>query len=159
MYKKTRKNLRCKEGMVSRSSYKRSMSSRVMKEGYTRKTKSGSLIRVFPKKRTTYVKSSCIEDVGLPGKLPANAPRIGPLKEGELKRFGYSYKASEADRHSALERAIKDKDPLTIYHRLNAVAKLSSRAAPFASSVFAKDRNWIHKKYENSSGSLRKKSY
>jgi hypothetical protein len=143
------KNTRCPEGKVLRSSYTRSISSRVIKEGYTRKTKTGT-VRVFPKKRSTYVKAACID------KPATGNVQIGPLKEGELKRFGYLYKAPEAERHRALERAIRDKDPLTIYHRLNAVAKLSKTSAPQASAVFAADRNWIHKKYETS-GVLRKK--
>lgn len=154
-YKNKNKNTRCPEGKVLRASYTRSISSRVIKEGYTRKTKTGT-VRVFPKKRSSYVKASCINDVGAPGKLSASASKIGPLKEGELKRFGYLYKAPEADRHRALELAIRNKDPLTIYHRLNAVAKLSKTSAPLASAVFARDRNWIHAKYENS-GVLRKK--
>lgn len=151
-YKNKNKNTRCPEGKVLRASYTRSISSRVIKEGYTRKTKTGT-VRVFPKKRSTYVKATCI-DKGAPAN--ANAARIGPLKEGELKRFGYLYKAPEAERHHALERAIRDKDPLTIYHRLNAVAKLSKTSAPQASAVFAADRNWVHRKYETS-GVLRKK--
>ena len=101
------------------------------------------------------LKSACIKDVGKPGKLPEGAPRIGPLRKGELKKFGYLYKLPDEKRHTALKKAVKSTGPLNVYRKLNAVTKLSRLAAPAASSVFKKDRNWIRKTYANSKGTLR----
>jgi Family of unknown function (DUF5771) len=141
----------CPPGKVSRSSYTRHFTNSVRKLGYTRKTKTGKEIKVFPKKNSVYVPSSCINDVGKPGKLP-DAPRIGPLRKGELKKFGYSYKLPDSDRRRALEKAVKVKGALDIFHKLDAVAKLSKRAAPAASKTFAEDRDWVKKTYGGAAG-------
>jgi len=140
---KTRKV--CPSGKLVRKAYVRTMSSRVRKEGYTRKTKSGKVITVHPTADSITVKSSCMD-----------APtRIGPLKKGELKKYGYNYKLPEAKRHSALQRAIHKLGALNVYRKLDAVAKLSERAAPVASHVFMKDKQWVRKTYANKNGILK----
>jgi hypothetical protein len=73
--------------------------------------------------------------------------RIGPLRKGELQRFGYSYKLPESTRHSSLKAAIKELGALNIYRKLDAVAKLSVTANPVASKAFAVDRDWIRSNY------------
>jgi hypothetical protein len=47
------------------------------------------------------------------------------------------------NRRAALARAIAVDGRSTVYHRLNAVAKLAVSRAPQASAVFAADRNWV----------------
>jgi hypothetical protein len=119
----------CGPGKIMRSSYTR----RVLK-------KNGSI-------KQTRVSSTCVRDTGKKGKLPKGAPTIGPLKKGELQRFGYMYKLPEHDRHNALRAAIKSLGSLNVYRKLDAVAKLTNLTSPNASATFAADRDWIRSKY------------
>ena len=50
------------------------------------------------------VKAACIKDRGLPGSENV----IGPLRKGDLSKYGYNIKKSEADRHAALKKAIEE---------------------------------------------------
>jgi hypothetical protein len=52
---------------------------------------------------------------------------------------------SDRLRHKALEKAIAAYGLTSVYHKLDAVAKLSVHTAPDASAVFAKDREWVHR--------------
>lgn len=134
----------CPPGQISRSAYVRRITSRVHKRGYTKKTKSGKEIKVFPKSKSIFVPASCVKDMGKPGK---GAPVIGPLRKGELKKHGYSYRLPELQRQVALTKAIKEFGALDTYRKLNAVTKLTQRTSPNAHKVFGKDRNWIRKTY------------
>jgi hypothetical protein len=84
-------------------------------------------------------------------RIPASCVRrtnlIRPLHKGDLKKYGYSYKATEQVRRNALEKAISVYGPLTTYHKLNAVAKLSENQYPQISGIFARDRNWVRSEY------------
>jgi hypothetical protein len=88
------------------------------------------------------VESSCIKNTGAPGKGPQ---LFGRLKKGELAKYGYSYKATDSERHAALKKAIDVYGRIGVYRKLNAVAKLTKRTVPSASNIFSKDRNWLHK--------------
>jgi hypothetical protein len=145
----------CPPGQIARSGYLRKISTRIHTEGYNRKTKTGKIIRVRPKTKTMRVKSACIKDVGKKGKASSSTPRIGPLRKGDLKKYGYSYKLPETRRHAALKSAVREYGPLGVYHKLNAVAKLTTISAPSAHSAFSKDRNWIRIQYANASGTIR----
>lgn len=146
----------CPPGEIARKAYVRRMTSRVGREGYNRKTKSGKTIHVYPKVKSVLVKSACVKDMGKPGKLPEGAPSIGPIsRKGELKRYGYSYKLPEDQRRAALQRAIAKMGALNIYRKLDAIAKLSERSAPAASASFSTDRNWIRATYASANGSLK----
>jgi hypothetical protein len=96
----------CPNSQIPRAAYVRKITNKVRREGYLRRTKTGKIVRIFPKSKSTYVPASCIHNVGAKGKLPANAPRIGPLRKGELKKHGYSYKLPEEVRRTALTKAI-----------------------------------------------------
>ena len=140
----------CPPGKILRKSYVRKISKNVQLRGYTRTLKSGKVISVHPKRKSVKVKEKCVKDIGTPGKLPKlskGAPSIGPLKKGELKKHGYSYKLPEAVRRQSLYRAIKEFGTLGTYRKLNAVAKLTSATSPNASKTFSTDRNWIRKTY------------
>ena len=137
----------CKEGEISRAAYIRTFTNSVRQKGYTRKTKSGKQITVYPKATSTVVPSTCIKDLGKPGKLPEGAPQIGPLRKGEMKKYGYGYKLPERERRIALKKAIHDKGALNIYRKLDAIDKLSERTNPRASGIFRKDKNWIRSVY------------
>lgn len=130
-------NKPCPPGTIRRAAYVRHLSSR----GHTVRRK-GKFIVTKPKVRATRVRSACIKDKGLPGK-GTTGKQIGPLKKGELIKYGYSYRLSDKMRHEALKRAVKAYGPLETYHKLDAVAKLSKRVAPDASAIFAMDRDWV----------------
>ena len=136
----------CPPSQILRAAYVRKLTSRVQREGYLRKTVTGKTVRVFPTSKSTYVPASCVQDVGAKGKS-ATTSRIGPLRKGELKKHGYSYKLPEDSRHIALTKAIQEFGPLNTYRKLNAVAKLSVASVPKASQIFAADRNWIRTMY------------
>lgn len=115
---------------------------KILRSSYTRRilTKNGSV-------KETKVSATCVRDMGKPGKLPKGAPTIGPLKKGELQRFGYMYKLPEHTRHNSLRAAIKSLGSLNVYRKLDAVAKLTNLTSPKASATFTADRNWIRSKY------------
>lgn len=123
------KGNRCGPGKIMRSSYTRRIRT---KNGYVKEAK---------------VSATCVRDMGKPGKLPKGAPTIGPLKKGELQRFGYMYKLPEHDRHNSLRAAIKSLGSLNVYRKLDAVAKLTNLTSPKASATFSADRDWIRSKY------------
>jgi len=127
--KKTASRGNCPVGKIMRHSYTRV----VNKKNGTRK-----LVRV---------KATCVKDMGKPGKLAPGAPSIGPLKKGELSRFGYSYKNPEQVRRRAIAVAIKELGSLNLYRKLDAVAKLTTLTSPKASQTFASDRDWIRTHY------------
>ena len=90
--------------------------------------------------------ASCIKNVGNPGKgLPSGAPGIGPLRKGDLKRFGYSHVVamSEGRRHLALAAAVKAYGSLTVWRKLNALFVYTRHTSPASSAIFKADRDWI----------------
>ena len=135
----SRKN--CPPGMIRRKQYTRRYSTAVRNKGFTVKRSNGKTYHVRPKASNMLVESSCIKNVGAPGKGPK---LFGPLRKGELAKHGYSFRRSEAERHAALKKAVNDYGATGVFRKLNAVAKLTKRASPKAANIFAKDREWIH---------------
>ena len=132
----------CPPGMIKRKGYTRKYSTAVAEQGFVVKKKTGATYRILPKtSKATYVEAACVKDVGLPGKGPVS---IGPLRKGELKKYGYSYKNSNAQRRAALREAVHAYGKLGVYRKLNAVAKLTERRIPDASATFRKNRDWVH---------------
>jgi hypothetical protein len=138
----TRKNTRCPPGTVLRKGYTRKFRQSIAQSGYTVRRK-GKLYTVRPKMQEVHVAAACIKDRGLPGKGPVNGS-FAKLRKGELIKYGYQYRLSDRLRHMALEKAIKAYGPLKVFHKLDAVAKLSSRTAPDAHKIFVQDRDWVH---------------
>jgi hypothetical protein len=132
----------CPPGMISRKSYTRRYSTAVRKSGFTVKRSSGRVYRVYPKVSDMVVKSRCIKNTGKPGKGPQ---LFGRLKKGELSKLGYSFRASESERKSALKKAMEHYGTLGVYRKLDAVAKLSKKINPAASKIFKMDREWVHR--------------
>jgi hypothetical protein len=143
----TRKNTDCPTGYILRKGYTRKFRPSIVTSGYTVRRK-GKLYTVRPKTNTIKVNAGCIKNRGLPGKGPREGEGIGKLRKGDLIRYGYQYRLSDTLREKALKKAIKAYGPLTVYRKLNAVAKLSVRTAPDASKIFAKDREWIRSNFE-----------
>ena len=155
----------CPPGMIERKEYARRYSTAVLQKGFAKKSKAGKTIYVKPHKRNiVHVKSKCVKDVGLPGK---GTQKIGPLRKGELTKYGYeifqkdrdgkyifesdekTHKVvSEEKRHKAIRKAIKEYGALGVYRKLDAVAKLSVRTTPQGSKIWEKDRDWVKETFE-----------
>ena len=133
----------CPTGKILRHAYVRRYGSTVKKQGYT--VKRGDMkYKVYPTSKSTLVKAACVKDVGKVGK---GEQKIGPLRRGELKKFGYVYRLSSTQRHDALAKAVKAYGALDTYRKLDAVAKLTRRSAPEASKIFKEDRDYVRKTY------------
>lgn len=137
----TRKD-KCPPGKIERRGYVRKFGTSVIRKGYTVKRATGKQYRVYPANPSVYVKPGCIKDRGLPGKL-GPGEGFGPMRKGELKKYGYVYNKPDHERHEALNKAIKEFGALGVYHKLDAIAKLSKRTVPQASKVFKADREWL----------------
>jgi hypothetical protein len=133
----------CPPGQILRQAYVRRYGSAVKKEGYTVE-RDGLKYKVYPTSKSMLVKAACVKDVGKPGK---GEQKIGPLRKGELKKFGYVYRLPASERRAALAKAVKAYGALSTYRKLDAVAKLTLRTAPEASKIFKEDRDYVRKTY------------
>lgn len=136
----------CPKGYILRSGYTRKFRPSVKASGFTVRRR-GTVYTVRPKANTIKVAASCIKNRGLPGK-GSKEGRIGSLRKGELIKYGYQYRLSDSLRQTALKKAIKRYGALSVYRKLDAVAKLSVRTASDASKIFVRDRNWIRENFE-----------
>jgi hypothetical protein len=143
--KKKKDEVHCPPGYVARASYARRYKTAVRQRGYTVKKASGTTYKVYPKNETLFVPASCIKDTGKPGK-GVEKP-IGPLRKGEMTKFGYSVKKSVEERHAALRLAVDELGALGTYRKLDAVAKLGVRVSPDAARIFSADRDWVAKTF------------
>jgi hypothetical protein len=131
----------CPPGMIERRAYTRKFSNNIKQKGYTVRRSSGTVYLVRPKVQGSTVKPTCVKDKSKPGKPKT---RIGALRKGELSKFGYSFRASEDKRHTALRQAVDEFGALGVHRKLDAVAKLSKTTIPEASRIFESDRNWVN---------------
>ena len=128
----------CPNGYVMRKGYTRKFTNNIARSGYTVRRK-GKLYTFYPKVSSVKVPPQCV-------KKPTrnSSSKIGKLRKGDLIKYGYQYRLSDRLRHKALEKAIEVYGVTSVYHKLDAVAKLSVRIAPDASKIFKKDREWVH---------------
>ena len=126
----------CPKGTTLRKSYTRTFRNTTVKQGYTVRRK-GTLFVVHPRTKPVRVPSHCVRS------RKALSARIGSLRKGDLLQFGYQYRLSDAKRRKALKRAIEHFGATSVYHKLDAVAKLSVTSAPDASVIFSRDRDWV----------------
>jgi len=141
----------CPPGMIERKGYKRKYSNSIRKRGFTVK-RSGTTYRVYPKAQSATVGTSCVKNTG------KDVPKsIGPLRKGELTKYGYSWRESTEKRHTALNKAIKDYGALGVFRKLDAVYKLSEHKIPRVAEVFKSDRNWVYLKYKSVQNAIQKK--
>ena len=89
-----------------------------------------------------YYPTPCIKDIGLPGTVKNS---IGPLRKGDLSKYGYKGSKPELVRHAALTKAIEEYGALGTFRKLDAIAKLSVRRAPAVATIFKKDRDWVRR--------------
>ena len=136
----------CPSGYIKRKGYTRRFRKSITNSGYTVRRK-GTVYVAKPKLRSITVKPGCIRNRGLPGKGPANGEGIGKLRKGDLIKYGYQYRLSDLAREKALKKAIHVYGAASVYHKLDAVAKLSLRTAPDASLIFMRDREWVKENF------------
>lgn len=130
----------CPTGYILRKGYTRKYRNTIKQLGFTVRKKD-KVYTVHPKVNAVQVPSRCIPNRGLPGKGPVMG--IGKLRKGELIKYGYSYRLSDSARRKALLKAIERYGALGVYHKLDAVAKLSVRTAPDAARIFRLDSEWV----------------
>jgi len=147
MGKSSTMKIKCPPGKIERKGYVRKFAANILQKGYTVKRASGKPYRIYPERSSIYVKPSCVKDRGLPGKL-APGEGFGPIRKGELKKYGYIYNESIEKRRDAIREAIKEFGTLGVYHKLDAIAKLSRRTVPEAAEVFRTDREWLKAHYK-----------
>ena len=114
---------------------------KIYRKSYTRRgTRAG---------RKSTVRGQCISNVGAPGKGFRGGPGIGPLRSGELSKFGYDHVVSKtmAQRREALEKAVKAYGSLGVWRKLNAVQVYTRRLSPASSKIFKEDMDWVRGKY------------
>jgi hypothetical protein len=73
--------------------------------------------------------------------------KIGPLKKGELKQFGYKVKLPSAERHTALKRAVRKYGSLSVWKKINVLYVYSKYSNPTLHRIYGADRNWIRHTY------------
>ncbi len=103
-------------------------------------------VRYTKRGKHVHIPAVCIPDVGAAGKgLISGRPGIGPLKQGNLVRFGYQRIASldMAARRAALRRAVDAYGALTVWRKLNALSIYTRRTSPKTSRVAKADMDWI----------------
>lgn len=108
----------------------------IRRAAFTRRSKSG---------KRTAVASRCIRNMGAPGK---GKQRIGTLKKGLLSKYGYAAQKSVAERHEALNKAVRAYGALSVLRKLNAVAVYTRRTSPAISAIFKADMKWVRASYE-----------
>ena len=133
-------NIECPEGYTKRKGYTRKFRSTIKNSGYTVRRK-GKLYTVRPKVQYVTVPASCIK------KQNSTKKNIGKLRKGDLIKYGYQYRLSDLSREKALVKAVAAYGALSVYRKLDAVAKLSATHAPDASKIFSKDRECVRLHY------------
>jgi len=126
----------CPKGTTLRKSYTRTFRNNTIKQGYTVRRK-GKLFVVHPRTQPVRVPAHCVRS------RKALSARIGSLRKGDLLQYGYQYRLSDGKRHKALKKAIEHYGATSVFHKLDAVAKLSVTSAPDASVIFSRDRDWV----------------
>ncbi len=108
----------------------------ILRAPYVRYTQRGTHVQV---------PSACISDVGSPGKGFRGGPGIGPLKQGNLTRFGYKKISgmSQEARRTALQQAVDAYGSLTVWRKLNALSIYTRRTSPATSRAAKADMDWI----------------
>ncbi len=119
------------------------MRSATSRKGYTRRSKTGKLIKV----RRSVSRATCIKNRGSKGK---SLKKI-TIVQGEhyLSKFGYSAKKSTTSRHNAIKKLIKSgKSPLAVRHMLIARSNLLKHTEPTYSNKMYADQKWTKKHYK-----------
>jgi hypothetical protein len=103
-------------------------------------------MRSSPGGKKIEVPTASIFDLGAIGRL-VSGPGIGPLKKGELSRYGYKSSAPRTVRRNALRKAVQTYGPTSTFRKVNALETYSKRTAPSRSKTYRADRNWVKKTF------------
>lgn len=126
-YRKSPKtHIKCPSGQIAKAAYTR--------KSYTKA--SGTKVSA------SRVSETCIKDIGTPGKGPIILPELD--KKLVLREFGYSLSKPSAERHTALNKAIKAKDKNTVIWHLNYLRNISAYKAN--KDKFSKDLKYVQDK-------------
>lgn len=119
----------------------------------------GEIRRVaYVRRDGSHVASTCIKDVGKPGKTPSGQ-RIPLSKDIDLGEFGYKQiiNLNADERHKALTKAIKHlvtskkiterEAAVKVLRRVNLLSILNKNTNVTTSDLMERDRNWIHRIY------------
>jgi len=75
--------------------------------------------------------------------LAGRGTKLFTLRKGGLREYGYSVKASESARHSALMLALAKVPRVTLGRRLVALQVLTKRTQPQYSAVYSANAKWL----------------
>jgi hypothetical protein len=109
---------------------------KILRQGYVREASSG--------RPANYVKSSCVKDMGKPGKGPKTLPPIGD--DLHLSKYGYKVHASSKQRRIALTNAMKDVGILPVLRHLNLIRNYQSD--PVIKGAMTKDVEFLKQTYK-----------
>ena len=94
------------------------------------------------RRKSSPVKSRAIKNRGLPGKGPYTLP---PLSPGKL--YGYTVAAPVSSRRKSLSVAMRKNSPLTVFRRLEVLARYLKRTSPTATRTILSNASWVRRKY------------
>lgn len=137
MSKKSNNN--CEPGEIERKGYRR--------KGYQRNEyvrKNGTVVPASYVSAAN-VPSTCINDLGKPGKGPKTLPKPGD--KVHLTQYGYSIHKPTNLRRAALRAATKDYNTLVVLRRLNLLRNY--QAIPENKEIFTDDVEYMKKLYSN----------
>ena len=120
--------------MVTRSKRKSRKTQRSCAKGMIRR-------KAYTRKNGIRVKSSCIKDMGKPGK----SPKLFTLKKGGLSKYGYHISNSAEKRHKALKKASKHYSYATLVRKINALSILFKNTQPDLAKKAKQDVSWLQK--------------
>jgi len=130
----------CPTGYRLRKGYVRTPRASILRNGFTVRRK-GKVYTVHPSQKQIHVPATCVRQ------RSTRKQSIGPLKKGDLIKYGYQFRLSDRMRQASLKKAVTAYGARSVYHKLDAVAKLSMHTAPDAHLVFSKDRDWVQTHY------------
>lgn len=153
--RKTKKCSKCPEGFIKRASYYRTSANKTNSKSKKKKD-SQNTTRPNTRKRT-YVHEACIKSRGLPGKTSLQYGRdgkpagIGPLKKGELGKYGYHHldELSKTERKQSLRQAVAEMGAPRVVRKLGAIRTYLKNTSPKVSAKFYEDQKWVRKTFDD----------
>jgi hypothetical protein len=130
------------EGCVQCSGATKCAKGQIRRKSYSARRKST--------KKKYRVKSTCIKDVGLPGR----GKKLFDLTPGLMKAYGYTLDVSDTKRHSAIKKAVKKEGYATVVRRINALSVLHRNTNPQYHKLLEKDKKFIKQRLQSYSNKL-----
>lgn len=133
------KTNKCAAGQIYRQGYYRKYSNTVKRLGYLVK-RGSKTVRVYPQTDAIYIKPTCVDEREI---LEDEISYTGPLKKGQLLRYGYNFRLPATSRQDALRKSERVYGAAFVYKTLARVAKVFHKSKPEAAKIFAADRDWM----------------